>query len=882
LAQPKAVPGRATAHSCPDDLFATPPMFWSPTEVAGGEPTALAMQRRLAHVPFAFWLVDALRPARLVTIGNPSDPFHLALREAVERLQLSTECLTVAGLQAADMIAGDIDLLTVAADARPDHTPIGDATWDDWLAKLGRRGVVVIAGDAGAGAVPDGRRFRFEHAGGLDILLIGTDVPEPIIRLVALTNEPVQSARIRARFARLGEGWVAAAQVADLSRALRQATCRAEATEAEAAGVRQRLKEAHASAIESDLARRKVKRLNKTITRSWIWMLVKPFWLLERRLRGAAGSHSDNAPRYGIAKRDYQRWIAAYDRLSRDDRTAIQDHIARLGAPGERPLISLVMPVYNTDTDHLAAAIASVRAQIYPDWQLCIADDASPRPEIASLLAAAAAADSRIRVVHRPANGGIVAASNSALELAEGLFVAFLDHDDVLAPHALYMVAALIVEHPDAELIYSDEDHLDADGRRHTPHFKSDWNPDLILAQNYVCHFAAFRTTRVRELGGLRPGFDGSQDWDLVLRVTGAVAADRIHHIPHVLYHWRNHPEHEQFSQARRAEAEARGRRAVLDHLAARGIEAQVTATVSGYNHVRLFLPDPPPPVSLIVPTRDRVDLLRACLDGVLQRTLYPDIEVIVVDNNSSEPATLDYLAAIAADPRVRVLPYPGPFNFSGINNAAVAASRGEVLCLLNNDIEVIGADWLTEMVAQALRPEVGAVGARLLYANSRVQHGGCILGIQGSVAHAHVLLAREDPGYFGRARLTQNLSAVTGACLVTRRSCYDEVGGLDADNLAVTYNDIDFCLKLRERGYLLVYAAQAELFHHESMSRGHDHISAEKRDRQGREAEWMRQRWGDRLRVDPYYNPNLSLDEAFTVAFPPRAIKPWRRRAPA
>lgn len=870
LAADPADPADPAGAPASGDVFATPPMFWRPAGlVAAVTPATAADLERLAHLPFAFWLIDAWRPARLALLGDADDPFHAGLREALARLRVGAAVTPAAAFDDPAAAGGDIALLSVA---RPMPQGIPQA----WLDRLARPAVVVIAG--GPPPPPGLPRFSFTHGGGLHVLVAGGDPGGPLAALLALA-ETAQAAPIRDRFAALGAGLAAERRAGALDGERARTVRRAELAATEAASVRRLLTDAHAQAIANDLARRKVKRLNKMITRSWSWSLVRPLWLLESGLR-RLGSGGD-APRYGIGDRDYRRWIARHDRLGGDDRRLIAADIARLAAlPGGRPRIALVMAVAAAaDPGRLTAAIASVRAQLYPDWELCIATDGAGDAGIRPLVDAAAAADPRIRVHHRPTAGGPAAAGNSALELVTGAFVGFLGEADALAPHALYLVARTIAGDPAAELIYSDEDHLDAAGRRHTPHFKPRWNPDLLLSTNYVCHLAVFRSERLRALGGLRAACAGSADWDLVLRVAAAVAAERIHHIPHILYHWRNQPDQGRPPAADLATAAAGGRLAVADHLAGRGIEAEVSIGIDGRNRVLRALPPAPPPVTVIVPTRDRLDLLRVCLDGVLERTRYPgDIEVIVVDNGSVEAATLAYLQAIAADARVRVLRQPGAFNYAALNNAAAAVARGTVLCLLNNDVEVIGSDWLAVMVAHALRPEVGAVGARLLYGNARVQHGGCILGIHGSVGHAHVLLERGDPGYFGRARVTQNLSAVTGACLVTRSDCFRRVGGLDAVNLAVAYNDIDYCLKLRAGGQLIVYAAEAELLHHESMSRGHDHISDDKRQRQAREAEWMRRTWGERLADDPCYNPNLSLDEPFTVADPPRAVKPWRR----
>jgi glycosyltransferase involved in cell wall biosynthesis len=401
---------------------------------------------------------------------------------------------------------------------------------------------------------------------------------------------------------------------------------------------------------------------------------------------------------------DYQDWIAQFDRLSDQDRDAIRRHIESLP---HRPLISVVMPVYETPASLLREALESVRAQLYPHWELCVADDASPSPDVAEILADYAARDSRIRFVRCETNGHISAATNTALSLAGGEFVALMDHDDLLSERALYEVAVELGRHPDADIIYSDEDRIDESGNRHDPYFKTDWNPELLLGQNMVNHLGVYRRSLIETIGGFRVGLEGSEDYDLALRASRQTAHDRIRHIPAVLYHSRAPTGTQSFLQAHSQRCTDSARRAKMDHLRALGEDAVVEPhpLVPALDRVRRRLPDQPPLVSLIVPTRNRADLLGPCLDGLLHRTHYGNLEIIVIDHESDEAQTLALLQEAARDPRVRIMPYRGPFNYSDMNNQAVAIARGELVGLINNDIDVIDADWLDEMTALALHP---------------------------------------------------------------------------------------------------------------------------------------------------------------------------------
>lgn len=565
---------------------------------------------------------------------------------------------------------------------------------------------------------------------------------------------------------------------------------------------------------------------------------------------------------------DYASWVARHDTLTTEHLEDLRERAARLGPSA--PLVSVLLPVYQTPEAWLRRCIESVLAQAYPHWQLCIADDASPDPRVQDVLREYASTDPRIQLERRAVNGHISEASNTALAMARGSHVALLDHDDELRPHALLEVAEVLAADPDVGLVYSDEDKIDVSGRRFDPYFKPDWDPDLLRGQNYLCHLTVLRTALVREVGGFRRGFEGSQDHDLVLRCSERLAPGQIRHIPRILYHWRAIPGSTALTRDAKDYAAEAGLRAVASQLERLGTGARAEALSHGHYRVAWPLPDPAPKVSLVIPTRDRVDLLRTCVESVLATTRYPSFELLVVDNGSTDPEALAYLDALAARPQVRVLRYDRPFNYSAINNWAVTQCDGAIVGLLNNDVEVISPGWLEEMVGHAVRDEVGAVGAMLYYPDDTIQHAGVILGVHGVAAHVYSGRPRGFPGHGGRVRVAQRLSAVTGACLLLRREVFERAGGLD-ETLEVAFNDIDFCLRLRELGYANVWTPFAELYHHESASRGSDE-EGEKRERFVREIERMRERWDGLLQDDPAYNPNLSLgSKHFDLASPPR-----------
>jgi O-antigen biosynthesis protein len=525
-----------------------------------------------------------------------------------------------------------------------------------------------------------------------------------------------------------------------------------------------------------------------------------------------------------------------------------------------RPRISVIMPVYNTPERFLRAAIDSVLVQAYPNWELCIADDASTARHVQAVLNEYAASDERIKIVVRRENGHISRATNSALELATGEFVAFLDHDDVLSADALFEVALLLNQHPDADMIYSDEDKLDAAGALIDPYFKPDWSPETLLSKMYTCHLGVYRRSLVVDLGGLRDGFEGSQDYDLVLRLTERT--DRVYHISKILYHWRI-SEDSAASDPARAKPYARDAavRAINEALVRRGEAGEAAPFPASPNtYLVRYKILANPKVSVIIPTRDQAKMLDRCLSSLFAKTTYSNYEVVVIDNGSKEAETVETFERCSrAEPqRLRILPLNIPFNYARINNYAVAHTDGSYILLLNNDTEVVAPDWIEAMVEQAQRPSIGAVGALLLYPDGTVQHAGIVMQLGGVAGHVHRCAPGDSQGYFGALKTITNYSAVTAACLMVRRELWDKAGGLDED-FVVAFNDVDLCLKLLEAGYRNVFLPHVVLYHHESGSRGYD-TTFKKQARFINECNLMQSRWNAALRPDPYYNRNLTL----------------------
>nr|WP_299241746.1 glycosyltransferase [uncultured Halomonas sp.] len=563
---------------------------------------------------------------------------------------------------------------------------------------------------------------------------------------------------------------------------------------------------------------------------------------------------------------NYSKWIDKYDSFTEEDELQAREDMEQWEY---YPLISVVMPTYNPNPDWLEEAISSVQNQVYPNWELCIADDCSPDKNVRAVLEKYSE-NKNIKIVFREQNGHISAASNSAISVAEGEWIALLDHDDYLPRNALYHVAKVIVENESVRMIYSDEDKINEEGKRHGPYFKTDWNQDLFYSHNMFSHFGVYYKPLVDEIGGFRVGMEGSQDYDLALRCMELIDPSQIYHIPRVLYHWRIHAGSTAGGADAKPYAMLAGEKALNEHFVRRGVKANVKLVGHGYR-VRYELPELNPLVSIIIPTRNSCKLVKQCIQSIVARTTYPNYEILVIDNGSDEEESLRYFDEISNEERVRVCRDDSEFNYSYLNNFGVEKANGSVLALVNNDIEVIEPEWLTEMVSMALQPEMGAIGAKLLYPDNTIQHAGVVLGMQGLANHAHRYFHRDAPGYYSRAQLISSFSAVTAACMVVERSKFEEVGGLDEENLKVAFNDIDFCLKLKAKGYRNVLNPYALLYHHESASRGYD-MSAEKKERLQKETDFMTKKWGESIRIDSMYSPNLTLDDSnFNLAWPPR-----------
>lgn len=520
------------------------------------------------------------------------------------------------------------------------------------------------------------------------------------------------------------------------------------------------------------------------------------------------------------------------------------------------PLISIVVPVYNTPKLYLEQMIASVRRQSYENWELCIANASPNNDEVKMILESFVKQDPRIHVTEVVANQGIAQNTNAALKIASGEYVGLLDHDDLLAADALFEVVKRINEHPALDMIYTDEDKVTEDLSKHfQPHFKSEFNLDLIRANNYICHFCVIRKQLVQMVGGLRGEFNGAQDYDLFLRCIEKT--EEIARVPRILYHWRVHSASTADNPASKMYAYGAGKRAIEEHLERCGEKAIVSCKKDlGFYRVKYELLEDSL-VSIIIPNKDHVEDLRTCLNAI-HNSAYKNYEVIIIENNSTEKETFDYYKSLVSD-QIKVVTWEQEFNYASINNFGVQHAKGEYLLFLNNDIDALDVQWIKEMLANCQRKNVGIVGAKLFYPNNSIQHAGVIVGIGGVAGHAFLGMSKDFTGYMHKASLQQNLSAVTAACMMVKRSVFEEVGGF-TEQLAVAFNDTDFCLKVREKGYLVVFDPYVELVHYESKTRGAENTE-EKMKRFDEECEYMKQRWADILQKgDPMYNPNLTL----------------------
>jgi O-antigen biosynthesis protein len=547
---------------------------------------------------------------------------------------------------------------------------------------------------------------------------------------------------------------------------------------------------------------------------------------------------------------DYYRWIYEFERPDND--------LIKLKLPSfsRRPLISILTPVYNTDPDELKAAVQSVLDQSYDNWELCLADDASSRPEVRQILDRFAAQDERIKVLYRPERGGISRACNSAWEIANGEYLCFLDHDDTLATHALAYICDALNQDATADLIYSDEDKVDSNGRRFEPFFKPDWSPDLLLSENYICHLLVLRRDLAEKTGFLDPAMDGSQDYDLILRASAHAA--QIRHVPKVLYHWRAGIHSTAASIDNKSYALEAARKALERHCLAFLTGSTVEpGRVAGRWRVRYPIPADAR-VSIIIASGGRVDTLRTNLESLYERTSYSNYEVVIIDNSKNTAIEKLVRGFQATQPDLRYIDWRNkPFNYSAINNAAAKECQSPILLFLNDDTSVIEPGWLEAMVELVVRPGVGAVGAKLLYPNGAIQHAGVVMGIFDNCGHAFKGLDGATPHYFDFSDVIRNVNAVTGACLMVRSEIFWQADGFDETQFAVAFNDIDLCLKIASFGYNNLYTPHALLYHHESLSKTSKDLVPHPE-----EVAAMRFKWDKLISADPYYSPNLTRND--------------------
>lgn len=523
-----------------------------------------------------------------------------------------------------------------------------------------------------------------------------------------------------------------------------------------------------------------------------------------------------------------------------------------------RPLISIAVPAYQTPVEFLKQMIESLISQTYPEWELCIANASPDNEEMQRVLADYSAKDSRVRFCNLKENLGIAENTNRAFSMAKGEFMGLLDHDDLLAPNALYEIVQALQDHPQADALYTDEDKVTTELDEHfQPHLKPDFNLDLLRSNNYICHFFVVRRSIVEKAGGFRKEFDGAQDYDFIFRCTEN--AREVLHVPEILYHWRTHKASTADNPASKMYAFEAGKRAIEANLERTGTKGVVSHTQDlGFYCVK-YPVQGKPLVSVIIPNKDEKETLQTCMEMLNNNTSYQNFEIIIIENNSTTDEIFRYYKELSKDPRIHLLRWGKEFNYSAINNFGVAHAKGEYLLFLNNDIKSINPDWMEELLGVCQRPEVGGVGAKLIYPDNTIQHAGCVVGMGGIAGHMFVDMPADRTGYLHKASLLQDMSAVTAACLMMKKEVFEEAGGF-TEELAVAFNDVDLCLKVRKNNHLIVYDPYAKLYHMESKTRGAED-SKEKVRRFQTEIEYMRCHWLDILKNgDPYYNKNLSL----------------------
>lgn len=791
-----------------------------------------------------------------------------------------------------------------------------------WLPKLSRQGVILFHditvrhGDFGVWKLWEELsaiypHLAFDHSWGLGVLFTG-DNPKPVILdLIDLWSNPLQQSLFKCLFAEAGskmehkristlkdqaiaerEHIIASRDFAiaerDHNHKLETNRLTTEIREKEQSIIE------HKSALDrvikelddktSWLHDQNVKITNlerelQAIKTSRSWKFIKPARKFSKSLHKRARklkrmiAAEPVQPSEELESQDYLLWIQTFETCSQEKINLIELEIGSMDQP---PLISVVMPVYEPTPAFLDAAINSVRQQVYPHWELCIADDCSPNGQIRKLITMHAEEDSRIRYVFRKENGHISAASNSAIELANGDYIALLDHDDMLHPLALYWNAKEIINHPDAALIYSDEDKIDENGIRTGPYFKSDFNYDLLLCQNMISHLGVYKTSIVKQIGGFRKGLEGSQDYDLVLRTLESIAPRQVRHIPKVLYHWRIHDQSTSLSVDAKPYALIAASAAIQEHLNRTGINAKVVEAIDApvFSRIRYEHPQAEPLVNIvIVHQNNHSDTLR-CISSLLEKTTYRNYILTLLAKRTDGKEIRKLMADFRNTERIKIELVTTGSGYASMTNHAAAKSCSDFLCLLNDNLEIVTEDWLTELVNHAMQPDIGAAGAKIVSKTGTLEHCGIIMGIGGIAGYPHKHQPNRTTGYVGRACLQQRFSALAGGCLVIRHKTFLEAGGMSKVMKNAEPALIDFTLKLTQAGLRNIWTPYAELLIHKDNGK-HANGNPIHYNWTTQEIRYIQQRWKHMIEHDPAYNPNLSArNEDFRPAWPPRTCQ--------
>lgn len=874
-------------------------------------PICLSSPRRLTqlsawheHIPFAMYLVDVLKPTIIVELGTHAGDSYCAFCQAVQDLGLKTRCYAVdtwRGDSHAGYYGDD-----VLADLRPHHDPLygafsslmrdtfdhasegfdvgsvdllhidGNHTYESakhdfetWLPKMSARGIVLFHDicvkeyDFSVWKLwdelsPRYRSFAFTHGHGLGVLAVGSHCPaemEPILNASLQDTEEIRScfAGLGRRVALLADETLGAVERDRLEQEVRRLRIAVQLQQRELAkiygttgwGLIRRWTEFVERRLPRESRRRGVYdrfvRGEDIFRRDGLGTFLRK---CGEKVLGPKGDEESSAKLYDLWQRQHEPDKAQLVAMRREST-----------GWSHRPKISIITPICNPSQNDLTECIQSVLDQTYDNWELCLVDGGADAPHVGEIINRFAGREPRIKHHRLPKNLGMAGNSNKALQLATGDFVAFLDHDDMLAPFALHEVVRALDKDPTLDLLYSDEDKVSpSNGRRHEPFFKPDWSPDTFLSYNYLCHFAVIRRTLIDRVGGLWEGYDGSQDYDLILRITELTS--KIKRIPKVLYHWRAAPTSVASGTTIEPYAVSAAKKALMEHLEHRGLAAEV---LDGYGlgayRIR-YRVRPSEKITIAIPIGRRVDQLQRCILSILTKTDYRHFNLVLVGNQAADERTQDVLGVLQLDPRTRVIRFEQAVGVSACDNYAVKTVDSDYVVFLGENTEIISPGWLSALLEFAQRRDVGAVGAKLYGPDNTVQHGGMIIGLGGIVGNAFRGFPRSSDGYMGRLNIVQNVSAVSADCMMIRRSVFEEVGGFD-ERLSQPYNEVDFCLKIRDKGYLIVYTPYAELYCHASPDNGAKESSS------GVDEEGIvRARWKHVFDAgDPYYNPNLTLD---------------------